>query len=69
MKTIPFTAAHTRIAYIWNYPSSGSKRDRRDHFKVLGQKIMDNTSRALISKIHCKLLVNQKRVEEFNVQQ
>ena len=33
MKTIPFTAAHTHIAYIWNYPSPGSKRDRGDHFK------------------------------------
>ena len=58
MKTIPKNrATHTHIAYIWNYPSPGSNRDRGDHFKEVMQKkpanIIQTNLRSVLSHLSC----------------
>ena len=30
LKTIPFTAAHTHIAHIWQYPPPGTTRQQKE---------------------------------------
>ena len=36
LKTIPFTAAHTYIAHIWQYPPSPGGRKAENHVRVTG---------------------------------
>ena len=43
MKTIPFTAAHTHIAYIWQYPPGAKLNDKVSSNASFSQPLIMDT--------------------------